>query len=314
MNQIQKNQAASRIEPGAAAGTGRSWGVQLAAGAGLVACVLLATWLAGFIGFRLGFAKILGIPGLVAEPGVGLDIGMRILIEAPYRVIEAGTLEPAWLLYSFLLIILPAGGLAAIGTRSPEGKSTDPAGQPIAWIGAVASCIAAIMIVGWVSVFSRPLRTQMMPLDMAGFASWHDGLTLVAGIDLIVLTAAILWIVLAWRLPVQPWLQALSICFTLFALITIYVAASTSNGSMVCLETRRPTGVFSSQDVLESAADDFEANECIIVGETQDQLAYLVIVLDGSRRLNLGPPDDEFRLEGSISIVDFLGREPADDG
>ncbi|MBC24263.1 MAG: hypothetical protein CMJ32_10160 [Phycisphaerae bacterium] len=313
MNQIQKNQSASRIEPGAA-GTRRSWGVQLAAGGGIVACVLLTIWLAGFIGFRLGFAKVLGIPGLVAEPGVGLDIGMRILIEAPYRVIDAGTLEPAWLLYSFLLIILPAGGLAAIGTRSVDGTSTDPAGPPIAWIGAVASCFAAIMIIGWVSVFSRSLRTQLMPLDMTGFTSWHDGLTLVAGIDLIVLTAAILWIVLAWRLPVQPWLQALSICFTLFALIAIYVAASTSNGTMVGLETRRPTGVFSSQAVLENALGDFEANECIIVGETQDQLAYLVIVLDGSRRLNLMPPDDEFRLEGSISIADFLGSESAGNG
>ena len=90
---------------------------------GVIAAIggLLLLWLLGTIGFRLGFAQLVGAPELAASPSAALATGVRQIMAAPLMIVRATMAEPVWLMIAFLLISIPGAGLSA---ARPQQKGT----------------------------------------------------------------------------------------------------------------------------------------------------------------------------------------------
>ena len=68
--------------------------MRLAIGVIVTIGVIGAVWLMGYLGFRLGFAPIVGVPELMGGPGGSLAIGTMMLIRIPAVILQAGMAEP----------------------------------------------------------------------------------------------------------------------------------------------------------------------------------------------------------------------------
>jgi len=256
-------------------------------------------WLLGHLGFRLGFANALGVPELLGEPGGGLATGALIVIMLPLRIFEAGIEQPLWLMLAFVAIGIPGGSLAAAKPVTPGGPKPKPAVQALLWMGSICASMVALAIVAYVV---SPLRLNWMPAlptQLEGVDGWLNGLHIAAGLDGLVVIAAALWMVLAWRIGVPVWMRAISISATTFALAVVTVAMGMSNALVAHLHLER--SVVSFGDLNEQG----RPRDYLLIGYTREH-AVILQLESGTAVLEMFDIPTSLRLIERQSIRDAL--------
>lgn len=286
---------------------------RLAVGVIAALAAAAATWLMGYLGFRLGFAPLMQLPDLVAQPGAGLVTGTLILINVPRVLFHAGLAEPLWLMIGFGAIALPAAALGAARPRTPGGPAMKSGVQMLANLGASASLLFAIALVAWTSAPVRTSLVQPLPDDPAQAEAWFAALQTAAGLDVLAIVVAGLWVVLAFRLPIAVWFRSLAGAATIFAFLVAFVAMSMSNAAAAHVGMPRtlaaPPGMASAPP---SGSGLNTPPETLVLGSTHTHLATLSVSPDGRRtavRLNQHPGD--LGVTGRSSIIAFLEAHAA---
>jgi hypothetical protein len=256
-------------------------------------------WLLGHLGFRLGFANALGVPELLGEPGGGLATGALLVIMLPLRVFEAGIAQPMWLMLAFLAIGMPGGALAAAKPVTPGGPKPKPAIMAILWMGSIAASLMALVVVAYVVSPLRQSWLPALPTELRDVDQWLDGLHIAAGLDGLVVVAAALWMILAWRLAVPIWMRAISISATTFALAVVTIATGMSNALVAHLHLER--SVVSFGDLDEAG----QPRAYLLVGYTREH-AVILQLDDGAATLEMFDVPTSLRLIKRESIADAL--------
>ena len=276
--------------------------LRLALGVIVAVGVVGLVWLMGYIGYRLGFAPLLRTPDLVGEPGRGLATGAMMMVSIPQVIFRAGLAEPMWLMIGFAMIAVPAGGLAAARPLTPGGPRPKQSFVAIASLGAVASMLSAALLIWWAGCPVRGDLLRVLPQQVAGAAAWHADLQTAAGLDVLAVVTASLWVVLAMRLPIPTWLRALATSATLFALAVVLVGMSMSNAAAAQVDATRSLCVL----------DDGGPTRRVIIGSTPHHMATLV-AYDRNVIVELRNHPDAIAITGRASIADYLrdraGRE-----
>lgn len=266
---------------------------------GIVAAVgaVGVVWLLGHLGFRLGFAALLGVPELLGEPGSGLATGALMLMTAPLRVFEVGIEQPMWLMVGFALIAIPGGGLAGAKPVTPGGPKPSNLFVTLSWTGAIASALVAA---GLIAYASSPWRMAMLtPLasDLTGVERWLNGLTVAAGLDGLAVVASVMWLVLALRLATPLWMRALSISLAGLAVVVVALAMSISNAAVAHLRMDRSAWI--------AAGEDGAVSERLLIGYTRGH-AVLMETSGGRVRFEMQDVPATYRVAPGGSIADAL--------
>lgn len=259
-----------------------------------------ATWLMGYLGFRLGFAPMVRTPDLAIDPADGLVTGTMMIIFWPRVILEAGVAQPLWLMLAFALIAIPAGVLGAIRTIPPGGPRPKTQFVILSFIGAAAAIANGIALIWWTV---SPLRSHMvneLPLHPAGASRWLSDLQTVAGLDVLAGVAAAIWVVVAMRLAVPIWMRALSASACLFTLVVVVVAASMSGASVAQAGAGRAV----------ISLDGGMSEPRMMLGFTPQYLATLQVEGDMAIVELRNRPDD-IVVVGTQSIVEFLRQRAA---
>src|SRR5262245_56067723 len=139
-----------------------------------------AVWLIGYLGFRMGFAPVMRVPDLLAEPGNGLVTGTMILISVPQVILHAGLAQPGFLMLAFAMIAIPAASLGAIVPATPGGPRPSREAVIVSYAGAIAAALNGLALLAWtVSPFRSSFVTEL-PFEPAGAARWLEDLQTVA--------------------------------------------------------------------------------------------------------------------------------------
>jgi hypothetical protein len=275
--------------------------IGLIAGVGVVALA----WLMGAIGHRLGFAMAMRVPELDTGGTRALVTGIMLLVSVPRLVLEAGIRQPIWLLAGFFLLAIPAAGLAAARPREPGGPPPNPVYVAMANIGAVVAMLTAAGLLWWTGSPVRTTLMRPMPMDPAEAATWPVDLATAAGLDVLAVVAAGLWIVLVFRLPVPTWLRALSATFGFFALVVTTVALSISGATASQVNAQR------SAVRDQAAGPGADRPPVLLIGRSGDREAVLVST-GGRLEVELREPPAELRVVGRASIA-AVARDAAGD-
>jgi hypothetical protein len=274
--------------------------LRLAIGVIVAVGVLAVVWLMGYLGYRLGFAPLIRTPDLTGAVGGGLAPGTMMLISVPRMVFRAGLADPLWLMVGFAMIAIPAAGLAAARPLTPGGPRPKESFVIIASTGAVVAMVSAALLIWWAGSPLRAGYLQPIPAQPADAGAWHAKLQIVAGLDVLAVIAAALWVVLAMRLPVPVWLRAIASSAAFFALAVVLVAMSMSNAAAVQVGAGRSLCVL----------DDGGPTRRIILGSTPHHMATLV-VHDDQTIIELRNHPDAITVTGRSSIISYL-RERAE--
>ena len=256
---------------------------------GSAACV----WFIGHIGFRLGFAPLVGVPELSSHPGEGFVTGMLMLINGPRVILQAAIEQPMWLLIAFGVLAIPAAGLSAARPPSPGGPRPSQLAVTSSHAAAILGGLCTIAITWWTVSPQRTKLVTALPMDPRDATEWLRGMQTAAGIDLLGFIAAALWVVLAFRLPVAMWLKALMVSVTFFGLVVVTVAMSISNGSAAHTETGKSVVLL----------DDESTNWRLLLGHVGDRMATLEIGPEAAE-IELMHPDSGVFVFGRRSIID----------
>lgn len=257
-----------------------------------------AVWLLGHLGFRLGWATLVRLPGLSDDPFGALATGVLLLLSLPHAVITAGLAGPEMLMLGFALIAVPAAALGAAKPRTPGGPRPAPVVTFFATFAAALAGVNAMAVVAWVVSPQRLARLGELPLLPEDVTGWGADLEVAAGLDTLVFAAAVLWVVLIFRLPVVRWLRVLAAVAAIFALAVITVALAASAAAAVQARTPRPVA---------HAADSGPIEGRLLLGTVAGRPALLsveerVVVID----LPADRPDlTVFRMQ---SLVEFVGE------
>ena len=135
--------------------------LRLAIGVIVTTGVVGVIWLLGYLGFRLGFSTLLGVPELSGTMGQGLLSGAMMVITLPQVIIKAGMAQPMWLMLLFVLMALPAGGLSA-ARPLPRGGPAVP--QFVKVMSAMACGLAGVNALALVWWTASPIRQQLLGL------------------------------------------------------------------------------------------------------------------------------------------------------
>jgi hypothetical protein len=250
---------------------------------------VFAVWLIGYLGFRLGFAPLIDVPQLEIDLGGGLVTGALMLVSMPVLIIRAGMAQPLWLMIAFLAIAIPAGGLGAARAHTPGGPRPSTAAIVFAHAGAVAAGLDALALLWWTASPIRAGAMEQFRIDPRSAVAWLDELATVAGLDVLAVVVAALWVVLVLRLVIPLWLRALAGTASIFVLVVVTVAMAMSNGALSELSRAR------SQVFLE----DGPVGARLVLGATPGHLAIL--------RLNQGVAVIE--LEAAPGRLTVVGRQ-----
>lgn len=213
--------------------------VRLAIGVITALGIVGVVWLMGYLGWRLGFAPIMRVPDLRIEGSGGIATGTLMLVGLPRVILEAGIIQPMWLMAGFALICVPAASLGAIKAPVHGGPRLKPAIVTMLYVGAIFAMLNAIALMWWtVSPFRNQYVTEI-PFRPDQAASWLENLRIVGGLDALGLVAAALWVVVAMRLAVPVWLRALASSVCLFVLVVLAVAFSITNATITQVTTER---------------------------------------------------------------------------
>jgi hypothetical protein len=257
--------------------------------------VVAAVWLMGYLGFRLGFARLVDVPQLQIDIGSGLVTGTLTLISIPELIIVAGVENPTWLMLGFVLIAIPGAGLAAAKPRAPGGPRPSSVTLVFSYAGAVLAAVDAMVLTWWTASDSRLASFSGLPFHPADAEAWLAGLQTVAGLDAVAAIAGAVWVVLVMRLAIPPWLRALAGSASFFALAVVMVAVSASSAAVAQLGAPRS----------EVFLDDGSVYTRLLVGFTPRQIATLRVD-EGGAILELHDRSMMMTVIGSRSIVGML--------
>ncbi|MCZ6835345.1 MAG: hypothetical protein O7G85_06170 [Planctomycetota bacterium] len=269
-------------------------------------------WLMGFLGYRLGFAPIVRVRDLLAEPSGGLATGIIMLISMPKVILQAGIHQTPGFMLAFLLIAIPGASLAAVKSYPGGGPRIPTVVFVFAVAGAVASALNGIFLIWWtVSGYRHGMLNELPFLAMDG-GQWLKDLETVSGLDALAVVAAACWVVLVMRLPIPMWMRALSASFSFFALLVVSVAMSMSNATVAQITTAR--SVYLPEDgSLEARLVIGSTRTHFVIMRLEDSVMYLdddaarygdkAIVVEMIDRPN------SLRVIGSQSIVEYLEGE-----
>lgn len=205
-------------------------------------------WLLGYIGYRLGFADVLGVPELLTESGGGLLTGALITMQFPLRVFEVSVAEPLWLMMAFLLVAIPAGGLVGARRLSRGGPKPSTLFTTMSWTGAIAAALFGGLALAYVVAPFRAAWMRPLPEDLGMMEAWLNGLSVVAGLDGLMVIAAVLWAVLSMRVECPPWMRGISAGAAIFALGVTSFAMAISNAAVAQLHRQRSVAIIGGVD------------------------------------------------------------------
>ncbi len=268
----------------------------------IVAAALVTVPLAGLIGYRQGFAESVGVPDLQRQFGSSLTDGVQLILAAPLRIFEAGLADTLSLMLAMLLVVTGAGALtlALIGNRSIDESGDvaepSPTARVAAALGLVVCALVSIAQIVWVIARSQAALGEVMPWTAEAFAPWHESVRITAGVDLIALAAAVVWLLVAVRLRWMLWLRALTLVLCGFAIAALFTAASMTN--CIASQVDQQRSLLLRGDSTGAAASD------LILGHTSTHLA---IVRDGGQ-LELISPDITITVAGRQSLAEFIGE------
>jgi hypothetical protein len=250
-------------------------------------------WLIGHIGFRLGFAPMIGVPELSSHPGEGLVTGTLMLIAGPRVILQAAIEQPMWLLVAFAVLAIPAAGLSAARPSTPGGPRPSNLAVTSSHAAAIVGGLCTIAITWWTVSPQRGALVRELRMDPTEAIWWLRDMQTAAGIDLLAFIAAALWVVLAFRLPVALWLKALLVSVTFFGLVITTVAMSVSNGAAAHVETGRSLVLL----------DDGSNHRRLLLGHVGDRMATLEIEPNAAA-IEIVRPDTGVIIFGRRSIID----------
>jgi hypothetical protein len=272
--------------------------MRLAIGIVVAIGVLAVVWLTGHLGYRLGFAPLVRVPELIGEPGAGLATGTLMVINMPRVIFAAGLAQPMWLMLGFAMIAVPAAALGAAKPRTPGGPRPKEALQVIASIGAAGGMIADIVLIWWTSSPVRRGLLQPLPLSPNAVESWYEDLQTVAGLDVLAVVAAALWVVLTMRLPIATWLRAIAASAAVFTLVVVTTAMAMSSATASQAAAPRSLAVLGDQQ-----------NEWrLLLGSTPDHAATLS-VRNGLALVELRNHPSAWTVADRQSIVGYLAEQ-----
>ena len=252
--------------------------VQLALGVIISLGVLLALWLLGYLGYHLGYARLMGVSALDLPAGGGLIAAASALIAVPMTIIRFGMSHPLWLMLGFVAIAVPAGSLAAVRPASPGGPRPHVLTVTFSYAGAIAAGVYALALLWWIASPARGQLLAPLPASPAKLAAWLSYLRMAAGLDVLGLIAISLWVVLVMRLTVPRWLRGLiaGICFSVLAMA--FTATAVSNVTVSQATSERTVVV-----VFEGATSE----QVLLLGAAHGHLATLREGLEGTDLLYL---------------------------
>jgi len=230
----------------------------------LALCVLGAMWVLGHLGFRLGYALIVRVPELTGSPGGDLSGGAMILLSIPASILRAGIDRPLGLLLAFAMIAIPAAGLAAARPHVPGAPRAHRTFVVLANVGGVIALLQSLTLIWWSSSSQRRSVLGPLPEVAADITSWLHGLQSVAGLDALAVTAAVLWTILAFRLPVPRWFRAIVLSWSFFSAVTALLALAYSAGASA--HATAPRSVITPPET---------GSPALVLGSTAHHLALL---------------------------------------
>jgi len=269
--------------------------MRLAIGVIVAIGIVGTVWLMGHLGYHLGFAPLVCVPDLLGQVGIGLSTGALIIISAPRMIFVAGLEQPAWLMVAFIMIALPAAGLGAAKPTAPGGPRPSSSIAAIAASGAIAAVFSSFLLLWWTVSPERQSLVSSLPALPADILVWHRDLQIAAGLDILAVVAASLWVVLVMRLPVPLWLRAIATSAAMFTLVVVTVAMSITNAAAAQVGTPRALCVVSPATQTSG----------IILGSTPQHLA-IIVVEDGTTRVELRSTPEVIDVTGRRTIVDFV--------
>lgn len=260
---------------------------------------IIVLWLIGLLGYELGFKPLIDSAPMRIGFTDALVAGVLMLMQAPLSIFQVALHEPLWFMIGFLLISIPAGGLGAARQRTPGGPRPHPLAIFFAYLGAIA---AALFTVGALLWLLSPLRDSFiarLPTEATMAGAWADDLRFVAGLDLLMVCAAVLWVVLVARLPIPRWLRAITATATISAAIMMIVATAMTTGPVAHIEMSR--AVLISDD---------DPTPRLILGEGEHHTVLLERDQAGTLQIRLAPPATTSHIRTQSSLVAFLEDEP----
>ena len=223
---------------------------------------LTAVALAGLIGYHQGFARSIGLTDLERSfPSLIAD-GIQMLRESPSQIFTAGLASTSEWLIAVASTIAAAAflAIALIAVRTPSPNSTDTQSIPYSQltrtmtaIGEVLILLIAIAHFAWTVYRHHQLGAASILDPNIVINSWIQNTRIAAGIDLLSLTAIVIWLLVALRLPpVYPWLRVLVLTISGAAVALTFAAASISVGTITQFDLPRPVVSISSQQFTNS--------------------------------------------------------------
>ncbi len=274
---------------------------------GIVAAVgaVGAVWMLGYLGFRLGFAAIMGVPELLGEPGSGLATGALMLMTAPLRVFEVGIEQPMWLMVGFALIAIPGGALAGAKPITPGGPKPSNLFVTLSWTGAIGCALVAVGLVAYVSSPWRMGLLTPLASDLTDVRRWLNGLMIAAGLDGLALVASVMWLVLALRLSTPLWMRALSISLAALAVAVVALAMSISNAAVVHLRMERSAWIVrgGESDVVERVLVGYTRRHAVLMETDGGRVRFEMVDVPSTYRVAPGGSIAEALLAG-IPVVE----------
>lgn len=263
---------------------------------GILAVVggIVVTWMIGHLGFRLGFASMMGVPELLAEPVAGLASGVLIILTSPLQVFRAGVAEPLWLMLGFAMIAAPSAALAGVRPVTPGGPRPKPGYEVFCFTCAIVGLLAAALLIAYIVSPVRQRWFAPLPTDLAAYIGWERGLAVVAGMDILLLASGVVWVVLLFRLMLPTWLRALALVGSIFAVIVLLIASSMSGATAAHL--RSPRSMVTLND---------ESTTYLLLGYTR-QHTVLLWIQDEQMQVALRPVDQPLTLTARVSLGQYL--------
>lgn len=276
-------------------------------GAGIVAAI----WLTGHLGESLGFARALGMPMVATSDDAGLVAGVRILLTMPLRIFEMTMVDPLRLAAAFVLVSLPAAGLAAARPRVPGGPRPSKLAHTFAVLGVIGASLVFIIIIAWIAWPDRRAALASAPFDRDAFAAWLASATATAGFDALAFLAGVLWLILLFRLPLPRVVTGAASVPGCVAAFAAWTGLATSNGLVDGCTLRRPVVVWSMGRDLpftheRTASGVRDPSEVLLLGLFAE---YPLVLLSGPHPALKTSPATDFKVVDQSSLAEWMRPE-----
>ena len=142
----------------------------------------------------------------------------------------------------------------------------------------------------------------VLPSDPAAVEAWFAGIQTVAGLDVLALITAALWVVLVLRLPVAIWLRAIAVSAAFFTLVVVTVAMAISSAAA--------TQVGAARSLCQVPG---ARGERLLLGSTPQHIATLGTTPDNTVTVDLRSRAEVIAVRGGQSIADFLAERASEE-